>query len=98
MPNLLDLDAGLVTRLLILHERVKRLALVGPLPGAVVPSDDGVVAVCLGVGSRGYRRPGLRTIVVTNTLAAARGILVVGVNGHAVLVDQHAVFGFERGL
>src|SRR6185437_7428094 len=87
--------AGLVARLGVLDEGVDRLAVQGPLLEAVVARDDGPGAHRLGaVGSKGGR-PILGALAVARRLAG--GVLVEGVEGHALGGDVHAVAGLGGG-
>src|SRR6185312_3384679 len=81
--------AGLVARLGVLDEGVDRLAVQRPLLEAVVARDDGPGAHRLGaVGGQSWR-PILGALAVARRLAG--GVLVEGVEGHALGGDVHAV-------
>lgn len=79
----------LVARLLVLDEGIKGLAVVGPLLGAVLASDQAPVAAGLRSLGRCQRRPVLRALPGTGGLPFA--VLVVGIERHALAIDQHAV-------
>ena len=69
---------------LVLDIGVERLAVIGPLLGAVGAVDDGPFAFSRGVGGGRERRPGDRAFVVAVRLA--RLVLVEGVERHALRV------------
>lgn len=93
MPDLLDVVAGLVAWLGVFDEQVQGLAPVGPLFGAIVAGDDAEVVLCLGVGGRRQRRPGLGALVIASALALR--VFVKSIKRHAGAVDQHAILGFD---
>src|SRR5436190_22584225 len=66
----------------IAREEVDRLALVGPLPGAIVTGDDGPVGVRLGVGLGGEGWPETGAAAGAGRLAG--GIVLKGVKRLAV--------------
>ncbi|MNG17154.1 hypothetical protein D3C84_1011230 [compost metagenome] len=94
MPDVLHFVARHVSRRLVLHKRVKRLAVVGVLTRAVIALDDTPLAIGRGTRRRHHRWPVFRTVVVAHRLAAR--VLVERVQGHAFVVDHHAVFHHRR--
>src|SRR6185437_1095958 len=81
--------ADLVARLGVLDEGVDRLAVQGPLLQPVVARDEGPGAHRLGAVGGERRRPVLGALAVARRLAG--GVLVEGVEGHALGGDVHAV-------
>src|SRR6185312_6072596 len=87
--------ADLVARLGVLDEGVDRLAVQRPLLEAVVARDEGSGAHRLGAVRGQRRRPVLGALAVARRLAG--GVLVEGVEGHALGGDVHAVAGLGGG-
>ena len=86
MPNVSAIIAFDVARFLVVLPEVERLALVGPLLGAVVAGDDGLVVVGLVAGFGLQRRPVGGTRAVAGGFAA--GILVECIQRHALGVSE----------
>src|SRR5690348_7992256 len=87
VPDVLEVIARYVARLLVLDEGVERLAIIGPLHRSVVSLDDGQIADRLGISSRFHGRPIFGTFTVA--VGFSRTVLVVSVEGHAVGICQH---------
>src|SRR5690349_5321919 len=80
----------------VASEGVERLAFVGPLLRAIVTGHDSPVAIVLGAGSGGERRPGGCALVVAGGFAR-RSVAREGVERLAVRSDERAVlFGHAR--
>ena len=98
MPGVVEeAVTSLVARLLVLDPEVERLAFQCPLLLAVVTGDDAVVAAGGSAIHGEERRPVRGAGSVADALAAAGGVLVEGVEGHAVGAGEHAVACHGRG-
>ncbi len=85
---------GHVAGLLVHDEGVERLAAVGPLTLLVVTGDHGPFAHGLVGGRRRQWRPVGGALIVAHGFAI--GVLGEGIERHAVVIDQHPVFGRRR--
>src|SRR6185437_8189459 len=69
VPDLLEVVAGNIARLLIFHPRVERFALISPLLAAVGAGDDAVALSGLGAVGNLQRQPVFRALAVASRLA-----------------------------
>src|SRR5580704_14892361 len=89
MPDVVAVVARDIARLLVVLPVIERLALMGPLLGAVVAIDDSIVTDGLGLRRREERRPIGGALPIAARLAGCR-IAVPSVERHAFLcIDQH---------
>lgn len=96
MPDAVDAIAGHVASLLILGPEVKRLALESPLFFAIIAQHNAVIAAgAVAIHHKEWRPVG-GAWAIANALAATGGILVKGVQRHAVAASEHAIGGHGR--
>src|SRR5215468_3693693 len=91
VPDVIAVVAEDVAGVLVILPVVERLALVGPLLGAVVTRDDRPVAHILGLTGNHERRPIGGAIAVAARFAVRR-IAIPGVERHAFGIDQYLAF------
>ncbi len=96
MPDTIDAVTGLVTSLLILDPEIEWLALESPLFFAIVAQHDTVItAGAIAIHGK-QRRPVGGARAIADTLATTDGILVKGVQRHAVAAGEHSIGGHGR--